>query len=49
MRGREFTLPTGYVPGGAVIGIMSTAQTVAAAKQAAENGYLRIKLKSPPG
>lgn len=49
VRGREFTLPTGCVPGGAVIGIMSTAQTVAAAKQATENGYLRIKLKIRPG
>lgn len=42
-------LPAGYAPGGAVIGLMSVADTVQATKQAAQAGYRRIKLKIAPG
>lgn len=47
--GKERRLPAGCAPGGVVIGIESTARTVVAAKEAAESGYLRIKLKIRPG
>lgn len=49
VRGKEFTLSPGCAPGGAVIGIMSVAKTVAAAKAAVDAGYLRVKLKIRPG
>ncbi|MGI6590700.1 MAG: o-succinylbenzoate synthase [Eggerthellaceae bacterium] len=49
VRGQEFTLTPGYAPGGVVIGLMGISQTVAAAKEAYEAGYLRVKLKIRPG
>lgn len=43
------SLAPGYAPGGVVLGIMDVAQTVAAAKEAYEAGYRRVKLKIRPG